>query len=198
MNNFDSTTRVAMNNIMKKTSFKWGLFCILTILLFTVVAPNIDWIKSPLTPPIMLKVIDSDTNKPVPDMYVVFRWVANHSYFPGQGTGKSSHIYIGRTNQDGEINVGRKIKPIAVFIPPIFYREFGGIYLFSVDNRYKWAAKSVSLNGKTELQVKRILNTEDLIENYKKYDSWTKYNESVEVTRLCELYRDEAVKMAGR
>jgi len=188
----------ALTHSLSKTSVKWSIFLISIFLLFTVIGPNLEWLKSPLTPPIKFRALDSDTQKPVSNMYVVFRWVTNYSYFPGQGTGKSSHIFIGRTDQNGEIKIGRKIKPLAFYLPPLFYREFAGIYLFSVDNRYKWTAQSVDLNGKAELKVKRIFNVDDLIENYKKYDSWTKHNESVEFTRLCTLYRDEAKNMAGR
>lgn len=197
MNTHQKRTQTLAHSL-GKPSVRWSIFLISVFSLFTVIGPNLEWLKSPLTQPVKLKVFDSDTNKPVSDMYVVFRWVSNHTYFPGQGTGKSSHVFIGRTDQNGEIKVGRKIKPLAFYLPPLFYREFAGIYLFSVDNRYKWTAQSIDIDGRSELRVKRILNADDLIENYNKYDSWTKYNESFEVTKLCAQYRDEAKKMTGK
>lgn len=197
MNNFDSKPRVAMKSLVNKKLIRWGLFCILTILLFTVIGPNIDWIKSPLTPPIELKVIDSDTNKPVPDIYVVFRWVSNHTYFPGQGTGKSSHIFIGRTDQNGEIKVERKIKPIAFYLPPIFYREFIGIHIFTVDNRYKSVAASVKLNEVNELVINKMSSINDIKTNYENYDNWSNRNYSDEVTKMLIQYKNEAKKMAS-
>jgi len=192
MNSFESTPRAALKRIIRRTSFKWGLLCTLTILLFTVIAPNIDWIKSPLTPPIQVRIIDADTQKPVTEMHAVIRWAVNYSYFPGAGYGKSSHIVIGKTDKNGEIRVGRKIKPLGLMLFPIMYRDYAGIHLFTVDNRYHVATQSIGADGKLELRVQRVLNIDNLLDNQKKYNDWAIMTDSTDVAKLLVIYRDEA------
>jgi hypothetical protein len=179
----------------KSKDLKNILLGIVLIFLFLfIMLPNIEWLKSPLTPPIKIKIIDSETQKPVTDLHTVLRWVVSYAYFPGQGSVKSSHIVIARTDQNGEIIIGRKLKPLSVIIPPLFYREFIGTHILTVDHRYKWTAQNIGTDGILKLEMVKAVNIADFVSNYEKYKSWSHDNSSSEAKKLFITYRDKAIK----
>lgn len=170
---------------------------LLVLLLFggcSIIYPNTSWISSPMTPEVHGKVVN-DAGEPVRDMFIVIKWVVRSTEFPYHGYSNTSDVVVVSTDKEGAFTAGRKLKPISFALPPLFYREYDGVYIFTVDNRYECAAEKVANSGKILLRLHKITTRDQLLNNYHKYDSDWRNGNTVEANDLMTKYKEAAIKL---
>lgn len=154
----------------KYTAFTFSLaLCLISFVIGGVIAQNSNLFSEFFTPEINGVLIDSESNKPLPNIDVVVGWEGVSYIFPESSVHnylKSIHI---KTDSNGRFYAPKHYKSLALRAP-FFERQNSKshITIFSLDYSL---AKSVS-NGKQKiLYLKRISNHEMLKDNYSRLES---------------------------
>jgi hypothetical protein len=181
------------------------LYCIAAlfsglVLIFTIIVPNIDFVKSPVTPSIHGKLIDAETKQPISNASVLVTYYYEYSIFMSLKT-KVTRQFIITTQNNGGFNVGTRLRYLSLHFPcsyvPLITRQSGGRFINIWKNGYKstyyivgnayYINKSVTKQDKLD-EIHRIDQLASIAQrSYKKhiYDYIIKYyNELVSDTPI--------------
>lgn len=170
------------------------ILCIIFALI-AVVVPNIEWIKSPITPQLEVRLVDYLTNKPISGMNIVVRWSVINTYFPDQVRGSYSDIIIVKTDKNGVLKINRKLKPLSLILFPFYQHKYNGINVFTINNDYEFIAHSIYAISKAEIKAIPIKNKSKLIDNIEAYNYWIDKINDIYIKNVLIEYRDAANKM---
>ena len=160
--------------------------------LLSLVAPNVSWIKSPLTPHIHGKVIDADTGKPIQDMLIIVSHEVRYTQIPGTGTTSYRQSKLLKTDKNGEFTLKRTIKPISFSIPLILDLFYDESSIITVNNNYEYMLETVTSNVNLVFNMISIRNKDKLLRNYEVYESFEKHNYPKDIKKTISEYRESA------
>lgn len=164
---FFSQGKLAFNQVRSKSAFKLGIICMGVFLLFTVIGPNLDWIKSPLTSKVNGKAIDATTNEPIRNMQILISHEIFYSYIPGNGYVDYKNSIVVNTDTEGKFTADRIIKPLSFSLFGLYNREYYGSYIMTLNNQYRYVSKKIDINGKVYFVAHKISNQDEINANVK-------------------------------
>lgn len=170
-----------------------GVFGVFIV--FCVIAPNLKLIASPFTPIINGKIIDENSGKPIKDMLVLITHEIRYSYIPGNGYVDYKNSDIVKTNENGEFTSKRMLKPMSISILGMYDRDYGGSHLITLNNKYKYVAAEIPLDGKIILTANVISNMEIIRKNYKIYDVIEKGSYPLSIKKHISDHKVEAAEL---
>ena len=191
----DQKYRQALPHALTKPSVKWSIFLISIFLLFTVVGPNLEWLKSPVTPAIKGIVTDADTNMPIRDMQILITHEISYSYMPGNGYVDYHHALIVTTDTNGNFTSNRAIKPLSLSLFGLYNRDYYGSYVTTLTNKYHYVSKKIRTDGHTQILVHKLNNQHAIADNIKVYSLLAGDNYPRNVKDVVVKYKLEADKL---
>jgi len=185
MSNQDTAT--ASNTGRRITLVIIGLF-----ILFCIVGPNIEWIKSPFTPNVKVKIVDAKSGKPIKDIRVIVSHNIRYVFFPGSGHVNYSNSEYLQTNDNGEFVINRTIKPISFTLLGILDRDYDGTQLLTLNNDYEYMTVVAMKDKDITLSMKLISTKKCMLENMEVYSLYENHNYPHEIKSLLNSYKNEA------
>jgi len=128
------------------------------VLVFSILIPNLSFIKEPFTPKIYGKVIDAETNQPIPNVTIIVDWGYTYSEFPMHSYGASTNQKVIHTNRKGEFIVDKGLKCLAVNMYPLYNRDNGGVGILALYPQYKHVLKKLQNSNDNIVTMYKIYN----------------------------------------
>ena len=146
------------------------------IVLFCVIGPNIEWMKSPLTPSVKVTIKEANTSKPISNMQVIVSHNIRYVFFPGSGHVDYSNSELKTTNTKGELVIRRMIKPISFSLFSIFSRDYDGTEFITISDNSVSMATTVRADGDILLNVEPYSNATEVTRDLEFYSVLSNYN----------------------
>jgi len=134
---------------------------LIVVLIFSILIPNIDFIKSPFTPKIQGKVIDAETHKPITDAIVILDWGYSYSEFPEHSSGASTKQQIMFTDANGEFKAERRLRCLAINLFLLYNRDNGGAGAIVIKKNYKHVDYNFSKNNNEVIIMHKLVSQSD-------------------------------------
>lgn len=193
--NFYQKIKHSLGQSLTKTSVKWIIFSISIFLLFTVIGPNLEWVRSPLIPKIHGKVVDDVTGKPIQGIQVLISHYIRYVYIPGAGYTNYNKSVLVITDDNGEFRLNRTLKPISFSLFGIFSRDYDGTYAITLNNKYEYIITKSPLDGNVLIRLARTSTIRGIIDNYKVYELFEGCNYPPEIKSIITKHKNEAAVM---
>lgn len=145
--------KVCRTDLLGKLPHAIAAFVLTTILIFSIIIPNIEFIKSPFTPEINGKVVDAETNKPIEGAIVIVDWYFYFGEFPMHSRLGSDDQVIIFTDSGGYFVENRRLKSLAINLFPIYNKELSDIRVTAIHKDYQ--IKSELEEGPDLLRIKK-------------------------------------------
>ena len=145
-------------------------------ILFCVIGPNIEWVKSPLTPSIKVAIKDANNGKPISNMQVIVSHTIRNVYFPGSGNTNFRNSELTHTNDEGVFYIKRALKPISLSLFGFIDRYYDGTQIMTLNSKYSYQTYLISSDKNIIFNMKLITSASDLKENYDIYNIFKDYN----------------------
>lgn len=115
-------TKVFITNKRDILGYKYTAIVLTIFLFFSILVPNIDWVKSPLTATVKKQIIDSETNRPLQGVKVIISTGILWGVWPAGQTINYTFEVV-ETDFNGFYTVTPRLKPISIMVYPIFGRS---------------------------------------------------------------------------
>jgi len=140
--------KVFLSDLARKPAYLWSAIVLCSILLFSIILPNIAFVKSPFTPEVNVKVIDSITKEPISGAAVIVDWGYESSSLEHHSSiGVSTSQQIKITDAKGVISAEKKLRCLAIDLSIIYRRSSGGVGVIILNNGYKLAINDINNNN---------------------------------------------------
>jgi len=166
-----------------ETKYSTSAFCLglvlISFLIGGIIAPNKDLLTGLFSPEINGTLIDSETNKPVPDVDILIDWGSSYGEFPmhsGYSHLKTIHV---KSDANGKFYAPSRYRSLAIMLFPLYNRENSDshISIFSLDYDVINSTKS----DKSEtLILKRITDYDKLTTKYQDLELSERYGSKKE------------------
>jgi len=165
-----------------ETKYSTLAFCLglllISFLIGGIIAPNRDLLNGLFSPEINGILIDSETNKPVPDVDVIVAWESYYGEFPyHSGTNHLKSIQV-KSDSNGKFHAPSRYRSLAIMLFPLYNREnsYSGIKVFNLD--YDVISKSITNDKTTVVKLKKISSYEQLQKKYEYFLLDERYGDS--------------------
>ena len=111
---------------------------LIVILIFSIIIPNIEFMKSPFTRELNGKVIDATSNKPISGATVIIDWYYYYGEFPMHSSASSVKQLIITTDASGEFKATKRLRTLALNLFPLYSRELGDVNVMALHHDYKY------------------------------------------------------------
>lgn len=129
--------KVYRSNLSNKNVYLWSAIVFSLILIISIIMPNIENIKSPLTPNADIIIIDAITKKPVQEAYIIIDWGYESSSLISHSTiGHSTHQKLKITDTKGMISIENRLKDLSIDFGPIYRRNNSGLSITILNEKY--------------------------------------------------------------
>jgi hypothetical protein len=161
--------------------------CLMAFVIGGIIIPNKELLNGLFSSAINGVLIDSETNKPVPNVDVVINWGYSCGEFPMHSRYsyvKSIHV---RSDETGKFRAPSRYRSLAIMLFPLYNRENSNchISIFSLDYEVINSTKS---DKASTLFLKRITDYDRLTKKYEDLE-WTERYGSKEGKVLASVYK---------
>ncbi|HEY3308284.1 MAG TPA: hypothetical protein VGJ93_07490 [Desulfuromonadaceae bacterium] len=158
--------KVLKSELSKKPQYLWSAVAVALVLLFSIIIPNIDFIKAPFSPEILGQVINSKSKEPISGATVIIDWYYYFGEFPMHSSVTSTKQVVFTTNATGKFNVPKQLRCLAINLFPLYSRESSGVAIITLHPDYKYGTKTEKFNGVQYIKMTNYSNISEMTKDY--------------------------------
>lgn len=163
--------KVFGSDLKKKPAYHiTGVMSVL-IIIFSIILPNIEFIKSPIINKFNVKVIENTSNEPITGATVIVDWGYSFGEFPMHRNRVSIKQQITTTDSSGDVIVPKAVKCLAINLFPLYSRNNGELVVMAFHPEYKYESILERKDGLTTIRKNKYINIDDVIADYSNYIS---------------------------
>lgn len=153
----------------KYRSISVGVLVMAPLPIFFALVINIPVILSPFTAKFQGKIIDAETNLPLPDINIKAGWIMS-SASVGGGYSRYYKLYATKTDRDGKFTLPRGLKALNT-MTPIGTSEFGGVNVTIYPSNYGYKVTRINYTYENNIEIKlqKVKTDADFIKNINDY-----------------------------
>lgn len=155
-------TKVFGTDLAKNPFCLWSAIGLLLILIFSIIIPNAEFIRSPITPEIKGKVIDSISKKPISGATVIIDWSYSYGEFPMHSSRVSLRQHIITTDASGEFKAASRLRCLAINLFPIYSSDSGGVVFMTLHRDYKYGSNIEVVNDIRLVEMTRYSDINEI------------------------------------
>lgn len=150
--------------------YKYSAIVLILFMVFSIIIPNINWIRSPLTLQISGKIIDVETIKPISNAVIVANYMQKTSEFPYHSYISSYNHSLIKSDLDGNFFIKSNIKNLSIIVFPLYSRHKDMSSAVVMFDAYKIKYLDQN-NTRQTIALEKPLTTRDIIDEQKELNN---------------------------